>query len=31
MGEPEFEHDGSLVTVVVDGQPQSAVDLDDPT
>ena len=31
MDEPEFERDGSLVTVVVDGQPQSAVDLDDPT
>jgi spermidine synthase len=31
VGDPEFEHDGSLVTVVVDGQPQSAVDLDDPT
>ncbi len=25
-----FEREGSLVTVVVDGQPQSAVDLDDP-
>ena len=31
MGEAEFERDGSLVTVVLDGQPQSAVDLDDPT
>ena len=31
MGEAEFERDGSLVTVVVDGQPQSAVDLDDAT
>ena len=30
MGEAEFERDGSLVTVVLDGQPQSAVDLDDP-
>ncbi len=30
MGEPEFEREGSLVTVVRDGQPQSAVDLDDP-
>ena len=31
MGEAVFERDGSLVTVVLDGQPQSAVDLDDPT
>ena len=31
MGEAEFERDGPLVTVVLDGQPQSAVDLDDPT
>jgi spermidine synthase len=30
MGVPEFEREGSLVTVVLDGQPQSAVDLDDP-
>ena len=30
MGAAEFERDGSLVTVVLDGQPQSAVDLDDP-
>ena len=30
MGEAEFEREGSLVTVVLDGQPQSAVDLDDP-
>jgi spermidine synthase len=30
VGEAEFERDGSLVTVVLDGQPQSAVDLDDP-
>ena len=30
MGDAEFERDGSLVTVVLDGQPQSAVDLDDP-
>ncbi len=30
MGDPEFERDGSLVTVVLDGQPQSAVDLEDP-
>lgn len=30
MGQAEFERDGSLVTVVLDGQPQSAVDLDDP-
>jgi len=30
MGAPEFEREGSLVTVVLDGQPQSAVDLDDP-
>ena len=30
MGEAEFERNGSLVTVVLDGQPQSAVDLDDP-
>lgn len=30
MAEAEFERDGSLVTVVLDGQPQSAVDLDDP-
>jgi spermidine synthase len=27
----EFERDGSLVTVVLDGQGQSAVDLEDPT
>ncbi len=31
MGEAEFEREGPLVTVVLDGQPQSAVDLDDPT
>jgi spermidine synthase len=31
VGTAEFEREGSLVTVVVDGQPQSAVDLDDPT
>ena len=31
MGEALFERDGSLVTVVLDGQPQSAVDVDDPT
>ncbi|HSF97526.1 MAG TPA: fused MFS/spermidine synthase [Ornithinibacter sp.] len=31
MGEAQFERDGSLVTVVVDGQPQSAVDVEDPT
>lgn len=31
MGEAEFERDGSLVTVLLDGHPQSAVDLDDPT
>jgi spermidine synthase len=30
MSGPQFERDGSLVTVVVDGQPQSAVDLGDP-
>ena len=30
MGTAEFERDGSLVTVVLDGQPQSAVDVDDP-
>jgi hypothetical protein len=30
MGTAEFEREGSLVTVVLDGQPQSAVDLDDP-
>src|SRR6478736_1872025 len=30
MGVAEFEREGSLVTVVLDGQPQSAVDLDDP-
>ena len=30
MGEAEFEREGSLVTVVLDGQPQSAVDVDDP-
>ena len=30
MEAPEFERDGSLVTVVVGGQPQSAVDLTDP-
>ncbi|WP_392543389.1 spermidine synthase [Oryzobacter telluris] len=30
MGAAEFERDGSLVTVVLDGQGQSAVDLDDP-
>lgn len=30
MAEAEFEREGSLVTVVLDGQPQSAVDLDDP-
>ncbi len=31
MGAAEFERDGSLVTVVLDGQGQSAVDLADPT
>jgi spermidine synthase len=31
VGEAEFERDGSLVTVVLDGQPQSAVDLADPS
>lgn len=31
MAAAEFERDGSLVTVVLDGQGQSAVDLDDPT
>lgn len=31
MTTAEFETDGSLVTVVLDGQGQSAVDLDDPT
>ncbi|HSO65383.1 MAG TPA: fused MFS/spermidine synthase [Ornithinibacter sp.] len=31
MGDLEFERDGSMVTVVLDGQGQSAVDLDDPT
>jgi spermidine synthase len=31
VGEAEFERDGTLVTVVLDGQPQSAVDLADPT
>jgi spermidine synthase len=30
MGEPAFEREGTLVTVVLDGQPQSAVDLGDP-
>ncbi|MGL5910030.1 MAG: spermidine synthase [Phycicoccus sp.] len=30
MADIGFERDGSLVTVVVDGQPQSAVDLADP-
>lgn len=30
MGEPEFEREGSVVTVVLDGQPQSAVDLEHP-
>ncbi|MGL5817616.1 MAG: spermidine synthase [Phycicoccus sp.] len=30
MADIVFERDGSLVTVVVDGQPQSAVDLRDP-
>ncbi len=30
VDEAQFERDGTLVTVVVDGQPQSAVDLDDP-
>jgi spermidine synthase len=30
VGEAEFEREGSMVTVVLDGQPQSAVDLDDP-
>jgi spermidine synthase len=30
MGAAEFEREGSLVTVVLDGQPQSAVDLGDP-
>ncbi|MGL4178804.1 MAG: spermidine synthase [Dermatophilaceae bacterium] len=31
MADVVFERDGSLVTVVVDGQPQSAVDLGDPS
>jgi spermidine synthase len=31
VGEAEFERDGTLVTVVLDGQPQSAVDVEDPT
>ena len=31
MGEPTFERDGSLVTVVLDGHPQSAVDVEDPS
>ncbi|MEO7420781.1 MAG: fused MFS/spermidine synthase [Ornithinibacter sp.] len=31
MDEPVFEREGTLVTVVVDGQPQSAVDVEDPT
>jgi spermidine synthase len=31
VGEAEIERDGSLVTVVLDGQPQSAVDVGDPT
>ena len=30
MGDPEFERDGTVVTVVLDDHPQSAVDLDDP-
>ncbi|MGL4743783.1 MAG: spermidine synthase [Dermatophilaceae bacterium] len=30
VAEIAFERDGSLVTVIVDGQPQSAVDLGDP-
>jgi spermidine synthase len=30
VGEAEFEREGSMVTVVLDGQPQSAVDLDHP-
>src|SRR5215204_5077645 len=30
MGAAVFERDGSLVTVLLDGYPQSAVDLDDP-
>ncbi len=30
VAEVQFEREGPLVTVVVDGQPQSAVDLDDP-
>ncbi len=30
MGEAEFEREGTLVTVVLDGQPQSAVDLEHP-
>ncbi len=30
MGGPEFARNGSLVTVMLDGHPQSAVDLDDP-
>ena len=31
MGEGVFGRDVALVTVVLDGQPQSAVDVDDPT
>ncbi|WP_307812567.1 fused MFS/spermidine synthase [Phycicoccus sp. CSK15P-2] len=31
MGEPRFETDGTVVTVVLDDHPQSAVDLGDPT
>ncbi|NHA69986.1 spermidine synthase [Phycicoccus flavus] len=31
MALPEFEHDDGVVTVLLDGQPQSAVDVDDPT
>jgi spermidine synthase len=30
MGRAEFEREGSMVTVVLDGQPQSAVDLEHP-
>lgn len=31
MGDPRFDREGSLVTVVLDDLPQSAVDLDDPS
>ena len=31
MGVPDLEHDDGIVTVVLDGHPQSAVDLADPT